>query len=498
MKKNKLKRKHSIRTRILQSLLLFAVFVMALLWLLQVFLLDEFYRIYTVAQIDNVADTITRNIDNDSLDVLCERLSAQHSTCILLMDDNGKLLINVESERSCIIHRMTENNLKWYCQKVQEMNEKYVEYYTTEQFVMPSYNSTYFVGPVPETSTGKAMTMLYILPVTQADGKPVTLMLNAAITPVTSTIAMLRFQLSVLTVIVMAAAIVIAITVSYYLSRPIIETNTAAHELSHSEYTTPPHGNAYSEMAELNSTLENAAKDLNQVEHFQHELVANISHDLRTPLTMIGGYAEMIRDIPSEATPENMQVIIDETARLSTLVNELLDLSRLQTGTAKLTISRFDLTSTIQEIIQRINALTAKDGYTIGFEEQEHVYVDADDTRIGQVIYNLIGNALTYTGQDKHVEVEQQVKADHVIIRVSDSGKGIPAEELDLIWNRYYRTKETHKRAVVGSGLGLNIVQTILETHGAKYGVDSVLGHGTTFYFELPLSKEKETADALS
>lgn len=106
----------------------------------------------------------------------------------------------------------------------------------------------------------------------------------------------------------------------------------SAHSLSRGQYEIPPHGCEYREMAELNGTLVYAAKELSQVENLQHELIANISHDLRTPLTMIGGYVEMMRDIPGEATPENMQVIIDETQRLTSLVNELLDFSRLQTG----------------------------------------------------------------------------------------------------------------------------------------------------------------------
>ena len=100
-----------------------------------------------------------------------------------------------------------------------------------------------------------------------------------------------------------------------------------------------------------------------------------------------------------------------------------------------------------------------------------------------QVVYNLLGNALTYTGEDKCVTVTQTVEAGWVRIAVHDTGKGIPAEELPRIWSRYYRAKESHRRAVIGSGLGLSIVQSILEKHGARYGVDSAEGEGTTFWF---------------
>ena len=223
------------------------------------------------------------------------------------------------------------------------------------------------------------------------------------------------------------------------------------------------------------------------MDELQHELIANISHDLRTPLTMIGGYAEVMRDLPDETTPENLQIIIDETARLTSLVNELLDFSRLQTDNETMTAEPFALTSSIRSIIIRIAKLTEKDGYHVVFEPDESCWATGDEKRIAQVIYNLIGNALTYTGPDKQVTVTQRLKEDKVRVSISATGKGIPQDELDLIWNRYYRTKETHKRAVVGSGLGLNIVRTILEKHQAAFGVDSTVGQGTTFWFELPV-----------
>ena len=205
---------------------------------------------------------------------------------------------------------------------------------------------------------------------------------------------------------------------------------------------------------------------------------------------MIGGYAEAMRDIPSENTPENMQIIMDETARLSTLVNEILDFSRLQTGTLAMNPQPMSLTDTVRAIVTRVGKLTEKDGYVIRFAPEENLTVVADETRIGQVVYNLLGNALTYTGKDKTVTLTQTLREGRVRLSVSDTGKGIAPEELPLIWNRYYRTQESHKRAVIGSGLGLSIVRNILEQHGAPYGVDSGDG-GTTFWFELPLAADE-------
>ena len=140
-------------------------------------------------------------------------------------------------------------------------------------------------------------------------------------------------------------------------------------------------------------------------------------------------------------------------------------------------------------MVERIGKLVAKDGYTVHFAPEKELSAVADEARIGQVVYNLIGNALTYTGEDRQVYVTQEVRENRVRITVTDTGRGIPPEELPLIWNRYYRAKESHKRAIIGSGLGLSIVQGILEQHGAPYGVDSQEGKGSSFWFELPLEE---------
>ena len=288
---------------------------------------------------------------------------------------------------------------------------------------------------------------------------------------------------------ILLATALVGFTMARSISEPIIETNLAARELSHSRYTRPPHSGGYREIAELNDTLVRAAGDLSKVEDLQRELIANISHDLRTPLTMIEGYAEAMRDIPEEVTPENMQIIIDETNRLSSMVNEVLDFSRVRTGNIELEITDFNLTEQIREICNRVSKMTAVDGYTVLFDAGEDRMVSGDSGRISQVVYNLLGNALTYTGADKTVRIAQESVGSKVRVTVSDSGDGIPADELPYIWDRYYRSRDNHRRAVIGSGLGLHICRSILEKHGAAYGVKSTEGEGTSFWFELPLAK---------
>ena len=301
----------------------------------------------------------------------------------------------------------------------------------------------------------------------------------------------MRWQFAMIVAAILLATGMVGYTMSRSISEPIIETNEAARELSRARYQRPPHSGGYREIAQLNDTLVQTAEDLRKVEDLQRELIANISHDLRTPLTMIVGYAEAMRDIPDEITPENMQIIIDETERLSTMVNEVLDFSRLRTGSLELTMTRFNLTELIRKIVDRISHMTAVEGYTVTFEAGEDVFVTADSGRISQVIYNLAGNALTYTGADKTVRIRQEQKDGTVRITIADSGEGISPEELPFIWDRYYRSRENHKRAVIGSGLGLNICRGILENHHAPYGAETPPEGGTVFWFALPEDQQE-------
>ena len=207
---------------------------------------------------------------------------------------------------------------------------------------------------------------------------------------------------------------------------------------------------------------------------------------------MITAYSEVMRDLPGENTPENIQVIIDETTRLTNLVNDMLELSKLQAGVTELKSEVFDFTTNILAVMNRYSKLTEQSGYNIRFEYEDDVKVCADEYKIYQVVYNLINNAINYSGEDKTVIVRQIVKGDMVRLEVEDHGNGIKEEELDNIWDRYYKADKTHKRATQGSGIGLSIVKNILKLHSASFGVESQVGKGSIFWFELKCVEDSE------
>jgi len=208
-----------------------------------------------------------------------------------------------------------------------------------------------------------------------------------------------------------------------------------------------------------------------------------------------------MRDMPEEATPENLQIVIDETNRLTSLINDMLEVSRYQGGTQVLKITRFNFTEVIRSTLERYAKLREKDGYVIRFESDRDVWVDADEGRILQVIYNLINNAVNYTGEDRTVLIRQTVevaenRAESVLLEVIDTGIGISEEDLPLVWERYYKVNDFHKRANMGTGLGLSIVKNILLLHQANFGVRSQVGKGSCFWFRLKLAEEDAADDA--
>ena len=475
-----------IRSMLQIYLTILLAFIVSLIWICQVALLFSFYQNYRSGQVQTAAKMIVNNIDHDDLDNLADRISAENEVCLILMDGEGTEILSIDHVRFCVLHHLKKTELNRLIELAPPDGKEYVEMMNVFPFRNEEYRSEDYEGDVPEEDPQRGRSMMHVQRVFFDDGTWGTLLINAQINPTRTVMNLIRRQLIYIVFLILLASVIIGSIMGHNVTLPIIETNQAARALSRGEYSRPPHSGGYREIAELNDTLVQAADDLHRVEGLQRELIANISHDLRTPLTMIQGYAETMRDIPEEMNPENMQIIIDETNRLSSLVSEVMDFSQLRSGTMKIEKRDFDLTATIAAIRGRVAAMTEKDGYTVVMRTEGSRMARGDSARIEQVIYNLLGNALTYTGEDKQVTIRQEERGEAIRVSISDTGKGISPEELPYIWDRYYRTKESHRRAVIGSGLGLNICRGILENHGAKYGVDSKVGEGTTFWFELP------------
>ena len=452
----------------------FTLAMLAVLWLLETVFLDSIYREIRLNEIQRAEKQCESMLEDDDFYPKLVKAARSGNFCAIIADRNG-VLYSVDVLPSCVIHRMSGYNYDYFSGLARSNGGEYLLRVTFDQEESSEYSDR-----------GIAESIIYSK-ITERDGKELCIILNAEAEPITATVTTLRVLLLVVTVIFLLVSALLAAFLSRSLSRPLVILTRKSRYLGRPD--APDFRTAgYREVAELGDTLENASSELSKNDRLQKELVANVSHDLRTPLTMIAGYAEMMRDIPGENTPENAGIIVEESRRLSTIVTDALDVSRIQSGSEPIVPETFDLTRDARDIVDRFSRLTEHEGYDITCVIPDaEALVNADRMMISRVIYNLINNAVTHTGEGRRVLVTEEIRPGAVRILVEDDGPGIPDQELDSIWDRYYKVDKSHARAAVGSGLGLSIVKTILSLHHAVYGVESAVGSGSIFWFELPL-----------
>lgn len=501
-KKKSRKSKHSLKWNVCLGFLIFSVLMITILWLFQTVFLYSFYKAIKTKNITTCAQNIEQNIDNPDISSLIKTISEQNDTCILLckpnvIGDYSRISSNCNNSANslCAVHGLTSEEIHTYYDEAVANGGMFIridysfddDTLSFEKSVNPSEDSdeNTFSGNEPVFEKSKAQSLMYVSVISNSEGKEYILLLNSIITPVTSTVETLRVQLVIISATFLFLCLFFSIISSKILANPIENITKSARELSEGNYDVKFTGSGYKEVEELSETLNYAAEELSQVDQMRKDLIANVSHDLRTPLTLITGYGEIMRDIPGENVPENVQIIIDEATRLKNLVNDLIDISKIEAGTMKIGASVFCITDSIKEMFGRYNKLKEQDGFTFEFEYDCDVYVYADQLKISQVIYNLVNNAVNYSGDSKLITVRQICYDNRVRIEVVDRGPGIPSDKLKNIWDRYYKVDKSHKSAKIGTGLGLSIVKSVLKLHKAQFGVFSTMGKGSTFWFEM-------------
>lgn len=495
-----------LKFKLLWYFLFFGAIILVVLWAFQSFFLESFYTMSKSAQVERKARIISRSIqENKNIKTTIQDVASSNGLSVYIYLSSGSLLDGIyscEYDNPATALNLEYHDVYSYYYEAQANGGTYMCVTSNSEEDVARQKITKLINQIssPDSAQNdirfkvdkeknRTKNMVYADIIKSPDESEYFLIITSSITPLTNTVDIIKSQLIIVSMVFVLLSILFSIYASRRIAKPISRTNTAAKELAKKNYDVDFNAVGYLEVEELNETLNYAKSELAATEKLQRELIANISHDLRTPLTMITGYGEVMRDLPGENTPENIQIIIDEAARLSTLVNDLLDLSKLQSGATEMKMTRFCLTDSVKDIFTRYSKLREQDGYNITFEYTENVYVMADELRISQVIYNLVNNAVNHCGDDKTVIVTQKLPENGVVrLEVTDHGEGIPTDKLPYIWERYYKVDKEHKRGVIGTGLGLSIVKGILDSHNARYGVKSTLGKGSTFWFEIATS----------
>ena len=483
--KEKVSRTDTVKWRIFSCLLLFSLVVIVVLWIMQVLFLDRFYFQATKGRLSISANQIVSS-PTDRIPELAERISVNRQLSVTVFrveresgKSNAYTVAHVVNSGS-ILNLLDQDDMNRIYKNVKDNEDSSV--------IFDSKSLSDLIGEIGEGTPRKLPE--YLLSVTVKEDKSGDLLfvlLDTPLSPLEPTVSTLKIQLVAISILLFLLSVGIAVLLSFMIARPLKKLTNAAKELANGNLQADFHAGGYREVVELSDTLTYAADEIVKVDRLQKELLANISHDLRTPLTMIIGYGEVMRDIEGENTPENVQVIIDEAERLSLLVNDLLEISSYQASDESIARDAINVAELLKELTLRYQHLKERGGYSILYEGDERAYIYADKKRIVQAVCNLINNAINYTGDDKTVLVSCKNDGQNVRVSVTDHGIGIPEEEIENVWQRYYKVDKTHVRGIIGSGLGLSIVKSIFEQHGARYGIESRIGEGSTFWFELPV-----------
>ena len=245
-----------------------------------------------------------------------------------------------------------------------------------------------------------------------------------------------------------------------------------------------------STISELKSANNSLMKDIEQkekLEQMRNDFLGNVSHELKTPIALIQGYAEGLKEGISD-DPESREfycdVIMDEASKMNQMVKNLLALNQLEFGDEEIEFERFDLTAVVRGILQSMEILAQQDDIRVIFRQQEPVYVWADEFKVEQVVRNYVSNAFHHAGLERVIEVKIKIQDEKARITVFNTGTPIPEEDVAHIWDKFYKVDKAHTREYGGNGIGLSIVKAIMESFHQKYGVNNY-DNGVEFWFEL-------------
>ncbi len=475
----------SIRFNLYVIFLLMTVFVLGIVWIFEIIFYSTFYVTFQRYGIYNIGEDFTSKyiaaIDNGAGEITLETLindfAGENNVNVMTfnLDDYGEP-VNVLSATVSGVQAagMDDELFDYYLENIKQ-NVSFVEDTTSQTDMEESLVIYGYCTSIYDSSAGISND-LYIY-------------ISSELPSFNNARSTLAGQLTIITIAGLIATAVVAFFGSGAAAKPMKELAERVSAKRGGKNKPLPTNTKFSEINELSSAFNYAFNEAEKNNRFRRDLLANVSHDMKTPLTMIRAYSEMIRDLSGgnkEKAAHQAQVIIDETERLTALINEVVELSKLESGVMQLNPSVFDLSARVTETIARFGIMEEAKGYKFVSEITPELIVRGDAEKIDRVIYNLIGNALNYTGKDKLVTVRCYLRDNVARVEVEDTGKGMTEEELKTVWDKYYRLAQD-KRRIVGSGLGLSIVKSILELHKTTFGVESEKYVGSTFWFELPI-----------
>ena len=486
----------SFRTKLWLYFVLFAAVIFSLLWLMQTVGLQNFYDRMMKNNIRNAAKTIIAASQSEDFFEIIDHLTFEDSLLVYITDEEGRIFYSSDSYnpyfrqlgkpgrdpgRNWSVRRISPSgsqadafrrlpdHYEDFLAKLAESDSGTVEYTDENSFIYGArITLDEDVFDFDNDSDEEIHAVLYT---------------SGTLGAVGAAASIIRTQLLWVTALSLALAFLIAWLISRRFAKPIGQLTEQAKMLSEEKYEEIFEKGFCRELDDLNDSLTESAEKLSEARDYQKELLANVSHDLRTPLTMIKGYAEMVRDISWEDETqrnEDTGVIIREADRMTALVNEILEYSRLREKDQELHFEDTDFSAITDSVVDRFEPLFKNEGGIMEREITPGCIVKGDANLLERAVFNLLDNAVRHTDEgDKRVTVTVRRDGAHTVLEVRDYGKGIDPEELPHIWEKYYTSRQRGNKGV--SGLGLAIVKQIADLHHAEVSVESVPGEGSAF-----------------
>jgi len=462
----------SIALKLWSGMIALVVVMLVMLWLFQIIFLEKFYTEIKISEVKSKGYSILNQLnleEGKDLQSTFEAFANEINSNVEFLDSKGETLYSVGSNGgNSQLPMMMMNN-----SRTEAINEIIEGKEVTLSLIHPKFHNTF---------------ILIALPLKVQSEFKGGMIISLPLAPVNDTASILKVQLFYITLILLFTAIIFAYFLSRSFTKPILEITKVSEEMASGNFSVKVKSKSKDEIGRLASTINYMGEELSKIEQLRKDLIANVSHELRTPLSLIRGYAETIRDVTGnvvEKRDKQLNIIIEESERLSSIVDDILNLSQIQAGYVNLNKTQFKISGLLERVIVKFQILSEKTGVDIVLENHVEVLVQADEIRIEQVMYNLVNNAFNHTGRSGHIKIRAIENGKNLKIEVVDTGIGISEEDLKHIWDRFYKTDKVEGIKSTGTGLGLTIVKTILESHGFDYGVESEKGTGTMVWFEI-------------
>ncbi len=455
------KNSKGIELKTLKFILIFNLSIILIIWVCELVVFDMMYKNYQIKKLNNIVKEF--NETKEDTYILSERLAYDQEVCISVVDDNLTFFNFNTLQNGCLLNKgynVINDEIRNFIN-----SEKISEYYHVKN------------------PTTKTKGILYAF---KTNDKNVFIYSNLENN--STFLSIFKNQIIYFLLLIVICSILISMFIANKVTKPIRLITKKAKLLGNGHYNIEFPKNGVMEIEELANTLEEVQKKLRENDEIKRDLLANVSHDLKTPLTMIKAYAEMIKDISyknPEKMNEHLDIIMEEVTRLTNLVNDILELSKVQNNVLAYNYEEYDIVKEIKKIVKSYEVMEYLEQYNFVLELPKKAIVKADKEKINQVIYNLLNNAINYTGEDKVVKIKVTEEEKDYLVEITDTGKGIKKRDIPYIWDKYYKNDKNHTRNIVGTGLGLSIVKEILTKHNFAYGVKSKINKGSTFYFKI-------------